>query len=266
MVRLAFQGEPGAYGEEAAMALGDHIETVPFRTFADALNSVGRGADGAIIPVENSSEGTVGEANDAIRSRRGDLRIVAERYHHIRHCLIGNVGDLSGIKTVYSHPQALGQCRKFVSRFDAVPYHDTAGSVRYVKESGSTSAAGIAGRRAARHYGMKLIKEDINDTEHNYTRFVVLERGPETGGPRSGHKTSIVFTLPHKPGRLHDMLWLLRRVNLTRIESRPIRTGAWEYFFFVDFVGHVDCKTMDEVADRCTDFAVLGSYPADRLP
>lgn len=263
-MRVAFQGEHGAYSEEAAIQYLGTVETLPSATFADALDSVGRGhVERAIIPVENSTEGSVGEANDAIRAKREALHIVGETYLHIKHCLVGNTGDISRIDTIYSHPQALGQCRRFVSVYRTIPTHDTAGSVRIIAEDGSDNVAGIASRRAAEHYRRTVISDDISDIKHNYTRFVVLERR-STSLQEDGDKVSVTFTLPHRPGSLHRALEMLLPVNLTRIESRPDRTGGWSYVFFADFVG--DAGTLDTVVDglraECVTLDVLGSYRA----
>ena len=263
-MRVAFPGEHGAYSEEAAIGYMDTVEMLPSATFADALDSVGRDhAERAIIPVENSTEGSVGEANDAIRAKRDMLHIVGETYLHVKHCLVGNTDDISRIDTIYSHPQALGQCRRFVSRYRTIPTYDTAGSVRIIAENGSDSVAGIASRRAAEHYNRTIISDDISDIKHNYTRFVVLER--RGASPQEdGDKISVTFTLPHRPGSLHKALERLLPVNLTRIESRPDRTGGWSYVFFADFVG--EAGTLDTVVDglrtECVTLDVLGSYRA----
>ncbi|MBI1658144.1 MAG: prephenate dehydratase [Thaumarchaeota archaeon] len=263
-MRVAFQGEYGAYSEEAAIRYLGTVETLPSATFVDALDSVERDhAERAIIPVENSTEGSVGEANDAIRAKRETLHIVGETYLHVKHCLVGNTDDISRIDTIYSHPQALGQCRRFVSGYRTIPTHDTAGSVRIIAEDGSDRVAGIASRRAAEHYDRTVISDDISDIKHNHTRFVVLERrgaSPQEGGD----KVSVTFTLPHRPGSLHKALKRLLPVNLTRIESRPDRTGGWSYVFFADFVG--EARTLDTVVDglrgECATLDVLGSYRA----
>lgn len=262
-MKVSFQGEYGAYSEEAARQHQDTTETLPSASFTDALEHVERGhTERAIIPVENSTEGSVGEANDAIRSKRDTLHIVGETYLHIRHCLIGNTDDIAHIDTIYSHPQALGQCRKFVSRYKTIPTHDTAGSVRIIAENGSHRVAGIASRRAAEHYNKNIISDDIADIKHNYTRFVLLARRGASA-PSYTNKTSITFTLPHKPSSLYRALEKLQSVNLTRIESRPDRTGRWSYVFFADFVGECNYHVViDDLRHECVTLDVLGSYKA----
>ena len=260
-MRVSFQGEYGAYSEEAARKYPGTVETVPAATFIDALRLVERGnTERAIIPVENSTEGSVGEAYDAIRLKMEEVCIVGETYLHIRHCLIGNTDDISRIDTIYSHPQALGQCRRFVAKYRTIPTHDTAGGVRIIAENGSPNLAGIASRQAAKYYNRTIVRENISDISHNYTRFVVLER--HNASLQDGNKTSITFTLPHKPGSLYNALERLLPVNLTKIESRPDRTGGWSYIFFVDFVG--DSKVRNAVIDslrkKCSTLNILGSY------
>ena len=265
-VRASFQGEHGAYSEEAALEYPGITDTLPSSTFAEALRRVeSGGAERAVIPVENNTEGAVGEANDAIRSMRNALHIVGEAHLRIRHCLIGNTDDISRIRTIYSHPQALGQCRMFVSKYVTIPTQDTASSVRIIAEDGSKDIAGIAGRQAAEYYGRAVIRDDISDIRHNYTRFVVLER---RGEPTPDHdKVSVTFTLPHEPGSLHGALESLQSVNLTRIESRPDRTGSWAYVFFADYMG--DAETLDRATgnlrERCATLDVLGMYSAARF-
>jgi prephenate dehydratase len=270
-VKVAFQGEHGAYSEEAATRYPGTTKTLPSATFAYALdNVVCDRAERAIIPVENSTEGSVGEANDAIRAKRETLHIIGETYLHIKHCLIGNTDDISRIDTIYSHPQALGQCRRFVSRYMTIPTHDTAGGVRIIVEDGSENVAGIASRQAAEYYNRTVISDDISDIKHNYTRFVVLERR-DSSSLESGNKASITFTLPHKPGSLHRALEKMLPVNLTRIESRPDRTGGWRYVFFADFVGEAGTlhTIIDSLREECVTLDVLGSYqaaPVEPLP
>ncbi len=259
---IAFQGERGSYSEEAAGT----TNTKQCGTFTEALESVLDGtADQAIIPIENSTEGSVGEANDAIYDMRKHIHIIRELYHPINHCLIG-LGNVSEIDTIYSHPQALGQCRKITSLYKTIPAHDTAGGVRIIKEKNDRSMAGIASRRAAEFYNMNILKYDINDISDNYTRFLLVEQGPHNTSPQPNMKTAITFTLSHKPGSLCDILELLRSTNITRIESRSGRTGSWEYVFFVDFVGELGDLVINSIRQRCRSLDVLGTYPLVTRP
>lgn len=293
-VRAAFQGEPGAYSDGAAVAFfggQDRVRTVPCQTMAAAVGSAEAGeADCAVVPVENSIEGSVGESNDLLRTTR--LRAFGEAYHRIEHCLIGH-GAVGDVRTVYSHPQALGQCRRFVEKMGwrAVPAYDTAGSAMMVAGMGParTDAACIASRRAAEVHGVPVIRTGIMDSGDNYTRFLVLGRadGPG-GGPggaladalagraggagRAASKTSIVFSVRDEPGALGRIVGALGRrgINMTRIESRPTRSAAWEYNFFIDFEGREGEAGADaalaEVGSDALFLRVVGSYPAAPAP
>lgn len=257
---VSFQGEHGAYSEEAALLWNDKAKTVPTHTFADAIEQAISGlVQAAVIPVENTTEGLVSEANHTIWDKRNDIHITDEVYYHVKHCLIGNTTRISDIETIYSHPQALGQCRKFVSAYKTVPTYDTAGSVDIIKKMGTPDVACIASKRAADHYKCHIIKQNIQDIPDNYTRFVIIKPGRWRRGSTSSGKMSIAFTLPHKPGSLYQVLWLFRHTNLTRIISLPERNVPWNYAFFLDFVGEV--PNLDSVREACVSFNVLGTYP-----
>jgi chorismate mutase/prephenate dehydratase len=184
------------------------------------------------------------------------------------HCLIGNPGaKLESIRRIYSPPQALGQCRAFLKHLgcELVPTYDTAGSVKMIKERGITDGAAIAGTRAAEIYGMEVMAQEIEDNPNNFTRFFVLAK--HDAPPSGNDKTSIVFSVAHKPGALYDFLRELAasRINLTKIESRPTRQRPWEYNFYLDFEGHRDDtasrEALDKLEDRALFVKVLGSYP-----
>ena len=298
-VRAAFQGEAGAYSDGAAASFfggPDRVETVPHQTLAAAVSSAEEGGtDCAVIPVENSIEGSVGESNDLLRTTA--LRAFGEAYHRIEHCLIGH-GAVGDVRTVYSHPQALGQCRRFVEEMGwrAVPAYDTAGSAMMVAGMGParTDAACIASRRAAEVHGVPVIRAGIADSGDNYTRFLVLGRAEGPGGGPGGalrgalrgalgsgrgggggsapSKTSIVFSARDEPGALGRIVGAFGRrgINMTRIESRPTRSAAWEYNFFVDFEGREGDPVADaalaEVGRDALSLRVVGSYPAAPAP
>lgn len=294
VVRAAFQGEAGAYSDGAAVSFfgGPRaVETVPHKTLAAAMASAESGAaDCAVIPVENSIEGSVGESNDLLRGT--PLRAFGEAYHRIEHCLIGH-GSVGDVRTVYSHPQALGQCRRFVEGMGwrAVPAYDTAGSAMMVAGMGPSRAdvACIASRRAAVVHGVPVIRAGIMDNDDNHTRFLVLgmPRGPrgaaggalaaalgqggwDGGGAGAPKKTSIVFSARDEPGALGRIIGALGRrgINMTRIESRPTRSAAWEYNFFVDFEGGegAAAEALAEVRAGALFLKVVGSYPAAAAP
>ena len=270
MTKVSFQGERGAYSEAAARSFfGEDIETVPLPTFSEVLEStVNDNTDYSVLPVENSLEGSVGEGYDLLNTT--SLNVMGEIYHRIEHCLIGN-GKLEEIDTVYSHPQALGQCRDFIQKhhMKTVPTYDTAGSVRIIKEIGKNSNSCIASKTASEIYQMPVIEENIADTTNNYTRFLVLSKNEsqETGKD----KTSIIFSIKHEPGSLFRIIENFHdfNVNLTKIESRPTKAKNWEYNFYVDFEGHAKNQQISEMLEKIkadTMFMkILGSYPSAKL-
>lgn len=265
--KVAFQGERGAYGEMAALQYFPSATLVPLKSFADVFEAAEGGRVAyAVIPVENSIEGSVGEVYDLLLLTK--LKAVGEVYQRIHHCLIANKGGkISQIKSVYSHPQALGQCRGYLRRkkLEPLPAYDTAGAVKMVKERGMQDSAAIASKHAAVLYGMEILAEGIEDRKNNYTRFLVLARsGAEKVGRK--YKTSMIFSIKHVPGALFGILgeFALRRLNLTKIESRPTKETPWEYNFYVDFEGHIGDKAVKQalsaVRPKTSYFKVLGSY------
>jgi chorismate mutase/prephenate dehydratase len=265
---VAFQGELGAYSEEAAVNFfGPSIEVKPCETFDDVFDAVERDeAHFGVVPIENSLEGSISRAYDLLLE--SDLKVYGETELRVTHCLIANPGArLDLIKKVYSHPQALGQCRAFLKHIDCelVPTYDTAGSVKMIKEQAITDGAAIASTRAAEIYGMTIMAREIEDNPNNYTRFFILAK--HDSPPTGNDKTSIVFSLRHKPGALHELLGELadRQINLTKVESRPTRYRPWEYNFYLDFEGHrEDAASREALAklEQTTLFIkVLGSYP-----
>lgn len=266
-MKVAFQGERGAYSELAAIKyFGEKIHLIPYKTLVDVFYSVGDKADYAIIPIENSIEGSVNEACDLLAI--SDLKIVGEVYIKIEHVLISYpFNTINDIKKVYSHPQALAQCRRFINlhNLEAIPYYDTAGSVKMLSENLLKDSAAIASKRAAELYNMAVIAEDISDEKNNYTRFIVL--GKNYTRPTKKDKTSIIFATKHEPGALYRALeeFAIRNINLTMIISRPIKGKPWEYNFYVDFEGHIeednikDC--LEGLKKRTTFLKILGSYP-----
>jgi chorismate mutase/prephenate dehydratase len=270
-VAVAFQGEPGAYTEEAAIRFfGKSTRGVPYETLDEVFESVEVGeVPFALVPVENSLEGSITRAYDLLLD--SSLMVCGETELRISHCLIAVEGaSLETIKYVYSHPQALGQSRNFLNHLNAelIPASDTAGSVRMIKEQGRLDYAAVASAKAAEIYGMKIIAREIEDNPHNFTRFFVLSR--EDSPPTGNDKTSIVFSLKHKPGALYDCLreFATRKINLTKLESRPTRHQPWEYNFYMDFSGHREEKEVGEALKALEEHAVfvkiLGSYPKAR--
>jgi chorismate mutase/prephenate dehydratase len=265
---VAFQGEIGAYSEEAAVDFfGPSIEVRPCETLDAVFDTVERGeAHSGVVPIENSLEGSISRVYDLLLD--SSLKVRGEVELRVIHCLIANPGaKLDLLRRVYSHPQALGQCRSFLKHLDCelIPTYDTAGSVKMIKEQGMTDGAAIAGMRAAEIYGMEVLAREIEDNPNNFTRFFVLARNDSP--PTGNDKTSIVFSVSHKPGALYGLLRELAasQINLTKIESRPTRQRPWEYNFYLDFEGHREDTASREALGKLEETAlfvkVLGSYP-----
>lgn len=267
-LKVAFQGEVGAYSEIAVYKyFGTSVQLIPCRSFSEVFQNVElKKVDYGVMPIENSIEGSVNQVYDLLLTH--DLKICGEIILKIEHCLIGNPNaELSLIKRVYSHPQALAQCSKFLERLmcEVIPTYDTAGSVKIIKEKCSINEAAIASEKAAEIYGMKILARNISDILDNYTRFVILSN--KDAPPSGNDKTSIIFSVRHVPGALYEALgaFAKREINLTKIESRPTRKKPWEYIFYLDFEGHKTepkcMEALNELRDKALFVKVLGSYP-----
>ena len=265
--RVAIQGERGAFSHEAAVGLlGDGIRLRPQPTF-DALFAavVGGEVERGLLPIENSLAGSIHENYDRLRA--SPLHIVGETQLRIRHCLLARPGSsLGSIRRVASHPVALAQCRTFFAErphIEAVAAYDTAGSVRDLLRDGMATQAAIASRLAADLYGAQVLMEGIEDDPQNYTRFLLLSREPEA--VEGEGKTSLVFSMPNVPGALHKALgaFATRGVDLSKIESRPLRGRPWEYSFYLDAVGDPHGalgEAVDELRGMAAELRVLGTY------
>ena len=267
-MRVAFQGEKGAYSEEAIYKhYGLEVESVPRPYLRDVFNTVEAGeADYGLVPVENTIEGSIVRAFDLLNER--SLKASGEEIHRRQHCLIAHPGaELEDIKKAYSHPQALGQSREYLEKngIEAVNFYDTAGSVKWIKENNVLDAAGIASAQAAETYGMKILVKGIETNTENYTRF--LEIGYNEPEPTGHDKTTLAFIVQHKPGTLVGALqeFSERSINLEKIESRPRIGKPWEYIFFVDLEGHIKDESISSALDALKDYTLylrhLGSYP-----
>ncbi len=265
---VAFQGEIGAFSEEAARQyFGNAIQVKPCESLDDVFKTVEKGeTQFGVVPVENSLEGSISRTYDLLLD--SSLRVCGETGLRVIHCLIANPEtQLDMIKRIYSHPQALGQCQAFLRHLgrELIPTYDTAGSVKMIKEKGIKDGAAIASARAADVYGMKIIAKEIEDNPNNFTRFFILAK--QDAPPSGNDKTSIVFSVKHRPGALYEFLQdlALRNINLTKIESRPTRQKPWEYNFYLDFEGHHEDKMPREALDNLEKTSlfvkVLGSYP-----
>ncbi len=267
-IAVAFQGEIGAYSEEAAFHFfGSSVKVKPCESLDDVFKVVEQGeVPFGIVPIENSLEGSISRVYDLLLN--SSLRVCGEMELRVVHCLIANPGarvDL--IRRVYSHPQALGQCQAFLKHLNCelIPTYDTAGSVKMVKEMGIVDGAAIASARAAEIYGMGIIASEIEDNLNNFTRFFILSQ--QDSPPSGNDKTSIVFSVKHKSGALYEFLkgLAIRNINLTKLESRPTRQKPWDYNFYLDFEGHREDKASREALEYLEETSlfvkVLGSYP-----
>jgi prephenate dehydratase len=270
---VAFQGESGAYSEQALRNyFGPDVIPLPradFRGIFDAIHS-GKAQRG-ILPVENSLAGTVNGAYDQLVDH--DLRIQGEVILRVEHCLMAPSGfTLRDIKRVKSHPQALAQCQQTLRRLriEPVVHYDTAGAARDLAAMPEPGTAAIASALAAKTYGLQILSHHLEDEPLNYTRFFIL--GLAEPPRKDPSKTSVIFTTRHQPGALHQVLSELadRNINLTKIESRPRRNRPWHYLFYVDFEGHEDQPEVREallgILKQASFLKVLGSYPAAPLP
>lgn len=267
-MRVAFQGERGAYSEEALLQRYPEAQPVPSHALDDVFEGVATGeVDAAVVPVENSQAGSIARTYDLLRQH--DLFITGEIILPIEHCLMALPGQaLSDITRVHSHPSALAQCQAFLDEhaMEPVAEPDTAGSARTVAEDDLVGEGALAGHQAAVDHGLEILAEDVATTPHNRTRFVVLEREAADRGPGE-HKTSLVFATDHRAGALYQALTPLaeHEVNMLKLESRPSRGRPWEYVFHLDVEGHRDDEHLRQALSqlgRVTTFVkVLGSYP-----
>jgi prephenate dehydratase len=272
-MKIAFQGEPGAYSEAAVIEhfAGAEIETVPCQAFELVFDSVSESrCDFGFIPIENSLAGSIHQNYDLLL--RNNLWVVGEHRLRVSHCLIAKPGAaLSTIRKVISHPQALAQCEGYLRSLTGVkvePVYDTAGSVKIVRDQQDLSLAAIASKRAAQMYGMQILAEAIEDNPANFTRFLVISR--QSIFPETEAKTSIVFTLKNQPGALFRALstFALRDIDLAKMESRPLVGSPWEYLFYIDFYGSTQDAVVTRALTHLNEYAqmlrILGSYPCVR--
>jgi len=268
MVKVAFQGERGAFSEDAATKLfGEEIDFLPCIQLRDVFRAVSQDrVRFGVVPLENSQAGSINETYDLLLTY--PLNIFAEVILKVSHYLMALSGqNLDHINTIYSHPQALAQCDEFLSsvKVDIVPSYDTAGSAKMIAEKQLKNCAAIASKRAAELYGLEILASAIETSANNYTRFVAVSK--EKARQAEKNKTSLVFAAEHKPGSLYKILGVFatRNINLTKLESRPNRTKPWEYVFYADFEGHLDGgvyqEAIKELQREATFVKILGSYP-----
>lgn len=266
--RVVYQGEPGAYSEEAAVGFfGEDVQTQGLPWFNDVFEALAQGkADYAMLPIENSSTGSIRQVYDLLAQY--DFSLVGEWQVKVEHCLAALPGvTMEDIKTVYSHEQALLQCDKFLyghPGWRRASTLDTAGSAEQVHLTGDRTAAAICSKRAAKLYGLNVLACPINHNTANFTRFVVVSPSLELREGRD--KIAAVFSLPHQSGSLHEILtvFAVHGLNLVKLESRPIPDRGWEYRFFVEFTGDLTAPGMDgilhELGQLSADLRILGNF------
>jgi prephenate dehydratase len=273
MTRVAFQGERGAYSEEAIYQFfGSDVETQPCRSFDGIFEAVESGdAECSALPVENSTAGSINQAYDLLLDH--DLRVWGEAILRVRHALLSSPGTtLADIQRVRSHPQALAQCERYLSNHGWTPetVYDTAGSARELAAASEPGVAVIASRLAGQLYDLEELDYGIEDSPCNYTRFFILSYQEPPRAQRN--KTSLVFSTRHQPGALYECMgeFAKRHINLTKIESRPRLNRPWQYTFYLDFEGHSqdpECEAaLMGLLRRSSFVKLLGSYPAATTP
>ena len=266
-MRIAFQGAPGAYSEAAAQRAWPGVETVPLDHFEDVFASVAAARTShGLLPIENSTGGSIHQNYDLLLEH--DLPIVAETELHVMHHLIARPGvELSSIRRICSHPQALAQCESFLRSLpnvEIVATYDTAGSARLIRDQELNDTAAVASARAAEIFGLAVLQSGIQDYKDNITRFLLISRDPQPLA--TPDKTSLVFALPNAPGALFKALsvFALRDIDLTKLESRPMRGRPWEYLFYVDLAAgrsDVRCgRAIVHLAESARWVKTLGSY------
>src|SRR5262245_60189616 len=270
---IAFQGEPGAYSEAAALRFSPHAETVPCESFEQVFTAVVAGkATHGILPIENSIGGSIHRNYDLLLEH--DLPVVAEVLLQVSHNLLAYPGSrLQDIKKVYSHPQGLAQCEGYLSTLrgvEIVATYDTAGSAKLIRDGQLREAAAIASARAAEVFGLEILESGIQDFKENITRFILISK--TSSDPDKADKTMIVFTLPNTPGALFKALsvFALRDIDLTKLESRPIRGRAFEYLFYADIAvprQDLQCtRALVHLAEFARSMRTLGSYASWKEP
>jgi prephenate dehydratase len=266
-MKIAYQGEPGAFSEAAARRVAHDAPLLPCRSFEEAFDAVASGAaTHGCLPFENSIGGSIHRNYDLLLAH--DLPIVAEVELPVVHHLLAVPGaTLDGLRRVYSHPQGLAQCERFLrtlANVEIIATYDTAGSAKMVADAGLSDAAAIASARAGEVFGLTQLASSIQDYEDNITRFLVISRRPIKNAVPD--KTSIVFSVPNEPGSLFKALsvFALRGVDLTKLESRPIPGRPWEYLFYADLSAARDelacARALSHLAEFAPTLRTLGSY------
>lgn len=276
-LNIVYQGVPGAYSDKALNEFfsenysGYPINKINVKTFQDVFTYLeDEKMDYGILPIENSSTGGISEVYDSLKN--SSFYIAGEKKVKVSHYLLGIKGArIEDIKYVYSHPQALLQCEKFLNNFpnwSIIPYSNTAASVKLISEKGDKSYAAIGSIEAKNIYDLDILSPNINFSKNNYTRFIIISRR-EPKEP--GDKISLVLSIKNESGALYNILKIFNKnnINMVKIESRPIIDKPWEYFFYIDFEGNINQDiiklSMEEIKKESSYFKLLGNYKADNL-
>lgn len=270
VVAIGYQGVPGCYSYQTGLEyFGEEVDTLSCRSFKDVFEALAEGKiQYGILPIENSTSGSINEVYDLLREY--EFHIVGEKYLKVEHSLLSVEGaELSDIREVYSHRQGLIQCSRYLlehPEWKQMPYFDTAGSAEYVAKEGMKSKACIAGKMAASVYGLSIVSQNIQDNRNNSTRFVIIGKEKLE---KKADKVSIVLSVPHKPGTLYGILkhFAEGNCNLMKLESRPLEGKAWEYFFYIDFIGNVNEEgikhVLEDIEKESLYFRLLGNYRSE---
>ncbi|MCH3964931.1 MAG: prephenate dehydratase [Clostridium sp.] len=269
-MKIGFYGVEASFSHEALVEYfgntGNILSCAEFKDVFDAIES--DTAKYGVIPIENSSTGSINEVYDLLRNY--GFYIVGEKCIKVNHNLLGIKGaSIDDIEEIYSHSQAFMQSKEFLAnrRLKLVPYFSTAGSAKYISEEGCKSKGCIASKRAGKLYNLDILQEDINYNKKNYTRFIIIGKSMEVND--DSDKISIVFTLEHKVGTLFNILKHFEEndLNMTKIESRPKIDSPWQYYFYIDFYGNLNDrnaqKVVEKIKNECEYFKLLGNYTSD---
>jgi len=265
--KVAFQGERGAFSEDAIYSAFRDADAIPKKNLTEVFEAVENDeTQFGVVPVENSQAGSINETYDLLL--KYDLSIYGEVAVEVNHCLMSLPSEsIDSITTVYSHPQALAQCDEFLSRLnvDIVPTYDTAGSAKIIREKTLLHCAAVASRRVAEIYGMAILAENIQTIPSNFTRFFIISK--KRAEYAATNKTSLIFATENIPGALYLSLgaFATKGINLTKLESRPSKNKPWEYIFYVDFEGHIEdelcAQAISDLQGLIKFVKILGSYP-----
>lgn len=272
-VKIGFQGVEGSYSEEALSGFfSGEYEKKSYDEFEDVVKAIEKGEiDYGVLPAENSSTGSITQIYDLLN--RHEVYIVGEKLLKIQHNLMAKKGEtIDGIRRVYSHPQGISQCSRFLKEYrewEKIAYTNTAKSAKLVSVSNESGIAAIGSRRAAQIYNLEILSENINNSKYNTTRFIII--GRKTEEDDLSNKISMMLTIPHKPGCLNDIIqnFAQKNINMLKIESRPMKDRPWEYYFYIDIEGNLNYPNVLNVVQNIQEislyFKILGNYKMDKM-